>query len=238
MSLWSEFLGNDGVRAVKSCHYFPIYERHFSRFRNLDVTLFEIGVWHGGSLKLWKQYFGPNAKIIGIDIEKKCRAAEEDQISVRIGSQSDVDFLDSVVAEFGLPDIVIDDGSHVMSHVNATFDHLYPRLSKNAIYLVEDTFFSYWREAGGGIGSRASFIERTKRMIDLLHADYTRGEIEPTEFTRATSAIHIYDGVIVFEKHRRNTRITVTGSTQLFDQEVGSNAQFSERLMKAIYGGA
>jgi hypothetical protein len=60
---------------------------------------------------MWKRYFGPHATIIGIDINPKCKAYEEDQIAIRIGEQQDVTFLNSVLDEFGAPDIVLDDGS-------------------------------------------------------------------------------------------------------------------------------
>jgi hypothetical protein len=224
---------------MKSCHYFPIYERHFSRFRNLDVTIFEIGVWQGGSMQLWKKYFGPYAKIVGIDVEEKCTGAEEDQISVRIGDQSDCAFLDRVVEEFGVPDIVVDDGSHQSKHINVTFDHLYPKQPKNSIYLVEDTFFSYWEKSGGvGAGPCESFIERTKSMIDSLHANYTRGKINASEFTHTTSGIHIYDGVVVFEKRGSIKRISVTGDKQLFGEVIDDNTRRSEELMKLIYRSA
>ena len=60
------------------------------------------------------RYFGPLAKIIGIDINTKCKQHEVDGIFVRIGDQSDEVFLQSILDEFGPPDIVLDDGSHVM----------------------------------------------------------------------------------------------------------------------------
>ncbi|MDE3016006.1 MAG: class I SAM-dependent methyltransferase, partial [Pseudomonadota bacterium] len=176
MSLWDDFLTNqDDLRINKWAHYFPIYERHLQRFRNLDVTLLEIGVNHGGSLKLWKRFLGPYAKIVGIDINPQCVKAEEEQIQIRIGSQSDGAFLDGLLDEIGIPDIVIDDGSHVMKDVNVTFDYLYPKLLKNSVYLVEDLHTAYWEEYGGGAGKPDSFIERCKHFIDVLNADHSRG---------------------------------------------------------------
>jgi len=236
MSLWSEFLNNNEFRMHKSTHYFPVYERHLSRFRNLDITLFEIGVWHGGSLKLWKKYFGPYAKIVGIDIEAKSVGVEEDQIFVRVGDQGDGTFLDTVIAEFGIPDIVIDDGSHQMRHMNFTFDHIYPRQPKNSIYVVEDTFFSYWQESGVGSGECESFIERTKGMIDLLHAPYTRGKISENQFAQSTRAIHVYDGIVVFEKAGKTKRIESSGSEQLFGENLGDNSDFADQVTRWIYG--
>ena len=51
-------------------HYFEIYERHFSRFRDRPIRMLEIGVFRGGSLRMWKQFFHPDSIIVGIDIDK------------------------------------------------------------------------------------------------------------------------------------------------------------------------
>jgi hypothetical protein len=44
MSLWQDFLTNDGKIIHKWVHYFPIYERHFAWYRNKSLTFLEIGV--------------------------------------------------------------------------------------------------------------------------------------------------------------------------------------------------
>ena len=64
MSLWQDFLNNDRRVIQKWTHYFPVYERHFSPWRNKSLTFLEIGVSRGGSLQMWQRYFGPMAKII------------------------------------------------------------------------------------------------------------------------------------------------------------------------------
>ena len=200
MNLWADFLTNDARPVSKWKHYFPIYERFFRDFVYKSVTFVEIGVAAGGSLQMWKRYFGPHATIVGIDILPDCKAYEEDQIAVRIGPQQDVQFLQSVVDEFGPPDIVLDDGSHMMSHLLQTFEFLYPKMSKNGIYMIEDLHTAYWEEYEGGYRRMNTFIERCKGLLDELNADHTRGEFPPTEFTRTTLAMHFYDSVAVFER--------------------------------------
>lgn len=200
MSLWSLFLNHQGRVIHKWKHYFPAYERHFSRFVNQPVTFIEIGCGDGGSLQLWKQYLGPLATIIGIDIRPECKQFEEDQIHVRIGDQSDWKFLKSLIDEFGRPDVVLDDGSHVMDHVNASFANLYPHVAPNGVYFVEDLHTAYWKEFGGGHKRLGSFIEVVKDRIDTLNAEHSRGEVPVTDFTTTTQSMHIYDSIVVFEK--------------------------------------
>ena len=200
MNLWADFLSNDAQQIWKWKHYFPIYERFFQEFVYKTVTFLEIGIASGGSLQMWKRYFGPHATIIGIDILPECKACEEDQIAVRIGAQQDTTFLQSILDEFGPPDIVLDDGSHLMSHMLKTFEFLYPKVAKNGIYMVEDLHTAYWEEYEGGYRRMGTFIERCKDLLDELNADHSRNQLPPTEFTRTTLGMHFYDSVAVFER--------------------------------------
>jgi hypothetical protein len=197
--LWQAFLTHNGRIAHKWTHYFPAYEAHFARFKNRPTIFWEIGIGEGGSLQLWKGYLGPFARIVGLDIRDR-RALEDDQISIRTGDQSDTTFLQSVIDEFGPPDVVLDDGSHVMEHVAETFRYLYPRMSPAGVYMVEDLHTAYWPEYSGGLHDSRSFVEITKSLIDELNADHTRGALAPTDFTNSTLSIHFYDSIIAFER--------------------------------------
>lgn len=202
MGLWEIFLSNQGPMIHKWKHYFPIYERHFAHYRGLPITFIEIGCGEGGSLQMWKKYFGPHAVIIGLDVRPECAAFEEDQISVRIGDQSDHAFLASVIEEFGAPDAVIDDGSHVMQHVNATFAYLYPRMVDRGVYIVEDLHTAYIPDFGGGLGRAGTFIEQCKALIDELNGEHTPEKQKLTAFTKSTVSMHFYDSIVAFEKGR------------------------------------
>ena len=92
MTLYGEFLDNQVRQTHKWYQYFPVYERHFERFRNRHLTLFEIGVGAGGSVQQWRRYFGPFAIIVGMDINPLCGQVEEDQVHIRIGSQDNSGF--------------------------------------------------------------------------------------------------------------------------------------------------
>jgi len=222
MTLWSDFLTNDDRVINKWKHYFPIYERHFKDFVYKPVTFIEIGCGLGGSLPMWKRYFGPHARIIGIDINPKCKEFEEDQIEVYIGEQQDCKFLESLIAEVGAPDIVLDDGSHVMSHIVASFQFLYPRMPKNGIYMVEDLHTAYWDEYEGGLRKASTFIELCKNLIDELNADHNRGALPPTEFTRTTWSMHFYDSVAVFERgtHTKKSGQEIGGWSEMLTARV------------------
>jgi hypothetical protein len=207
MSLWSEFVTNEQRVIHKWKHYFPIYEHHFGRFVNRPLTFWEIGAGQGGSLQMWKRYFGPHVQVVGLDLREICKTFEEDQIAVRIGDQADTKFLESVIKEFGAPDVVLDDGSHRPEPTAASFRFLYPRLDRNGVYAVEDLHTAYWEEWGGGLQREGTFIELCKGLIDELHQDYIR-PLRPraaTDFARTTLSMHFYDSVVVFERCQLRT---------------------------------
>ena len=206
MSLNQYFWTNTGRPINKWVHYLPIYERYFRSFRDRRIVFLEIGTGQGGSSQMWKHYFGPAAQIVSVDIRTECSEFADEQVSVRVGDQSDPDLLASIVAEFGVPDIVLDDGSHQADHVNATFDFLYPLMPREALYMVEDTHTSYWPGWGGGLGRPGTFIERMKTLVDELHAGnpYHRQQIghdlPASDISKVTRAVHFYDSMVVVEK--------------------------------------
>lgn len=200
------FLGNGHKVLHKWAHYFDIYERHFERFRGKSPTMLEIGVAGGGSLAMWREYFGPGARIVGLDIRPDCKAHEGEQIEVFIGSQDDPAIINEIVERYPKFDIILDDGSHKMEHLSATFDLLYSHVKPNGVYFVEDLHTCYWDEYGGGLRREGSFIERAKGLIDELNAVHSRATVPVTDFTQTTSSMCIYDSVIVFEKQRQGAR--------------------------------
>lgn len=196
------FYSNKGSLIHKWLHYFAIYDRHFNKFRGKPVVIVEFGVSHGGSLQMWKKYFGRRARIIGVDINPECKQLAEKQVEIYIGSQEDKKFLKKLMKEVGHVDIVIDDGGHTVKQQNTTFDEVYSYVRQGGVYLVEDLHTNYWKEFGGGLHKPGTFVERSKALVDQLYAWYSRDtkKLAVDEFTRTTPSVHFYDSIIVFEK--------------------------------------
>lgn len=194
------FWTHEGPLVDKWLHYLPLYERYVAPWRDRPVRLLEIGVFKGGSLKLWRDFLGPQAVIYGIDINPECAALDGLHGQVRIGSQTDAAFLLQVVKEMGGVDIVLDDGSHVSQHMHASLDVLYPLLPDGGLYIVEDTHACYWNAYGGGYRRKGSFLETVKTMIDDMHHWYhTQGE-RVLATAGHLGALHVHDSVVVLEK--------------------------------------
>jgi hypothetical protein len=200
------FLENSSKRLHKWIHYFDIYERHFSRFRGKSPVLLEIGVFGGGSLQMWREYFGEGAQIIGLDIDPECKKHQGDSIDIFIGSQDDPKVIQSILKKYPRIDIVLDDGSHMNHHMIRSFELLYELVHPRGVYMVEDTHTCYWDEYGGGLRRPDSFIEYAKAKIDDINAVHSRDTLPVSTFTRSTDCIAIYDSVVVFEKRPQGAR--------------------------------
>lgn len=190
-------------------HYFEAYDRFFSRYRNRDVSILEIGVYKGGSLQMWKNYFSGNGnkvQIYGIDIDTECRQYEEDNIHIYTGSQEDREFLREIRKRIGHVDIVIDDGGHTMNQQIVSFEELFDMVDENGIYLCEDCHTSYMEEYGGAYKGE-TFIEYTKDLIDKMHAQYSKSDkLEKNNYSQQIKSITYYDSMVFIEKKEATTK--------------------------------
>ena len=194
----------------KWLHYFDIYEENFSKFKKKKITILEIGIAKGGSLRMWSNYFSSDSTIVGIDINPDCKKFEKDNIKTYIGNQTDVNFLSSVIKDIGKPDIIIDDGGHTSNQQIISFNYLFGHLNDKGIYLVEDTHASYhsdFQDRQDGF----TFMDYAKSLADKLNLWYQyydykiykkeiKEKINMPYFTKNTYKISFYNSIVVFEK--------------------------------------
>lgn len=218
------FYNNNGRLIHKWKHYFDIYDRYFHKYRNTDVTILEIGVSHGGSLQMWKDYFGPKARIYGIDIDQRCKNLEEEQIKIFIGSQTDKKFLREIKNQIPKLDILIDDGGHTMRQQIITFRELFDHVKDDGIYFVEDVHTSYWITHAGGVKRNGTFIEFSKNLIDQLNAFHSEQQrLKVNNFTLSANSIHFYDSIVVIEKSKKTKPYHERTGQSSFDSQKKSN---------------
>jgi len=127
--------------SYKGFNFFDTYSQYFSKVRDGNLKLLEIGVDTGASLRLWKNYL-PNSNIYGLDIDHACKKYEEDRIKIFIGGQTDNSILNEVIKE-GPYDAIIDDGSHVNKFTIETFNKLFPHVTSKGLYVIEDLHCCY-----------------------------------------------------------------------------------------------
>jgi len=188
----------EGRGIWKFNHYFDVYERHFSKFRGQEVHVMEIGIYSGGSLDMWKSYFGPHCRVYGVDIEPRCKAYESESVKVFIGDQADRTFWKRFRQEAPTLDIVIDDGGHTPEQQTVSMEELLPHLRPGGVYLCEDVlqpfneFAAYVCGLAQGLNSAqiASNPDDKERRISS----------PTTELQSAVSGVHFYPFMTVIER--------------------------------------
>lgn len=197
------FENNQGNMIDKWMHYFDVYDKYFAQYRGKEIVFVEIGIFQGGSLQMWKNYFGEKAKIYGIDINPECKKFEDEQITILIGDQEDKNFLAEIKRQIPQIDILLDDGGHTMKQQINTFEVLFDHIKDGGVFLCEDLHTSYWWQYGGGLRKHGTFIEYAKRLIDDMHAWYSRtSNLQVNQYTKSIKALHFYDSIVVVEKDK------------------------------------
>ncbi len=166
----------DTDKGPKLHYYTGHYREAFAPIRTEPITLLEIGINRGGSLQMWRSYFR-KARIVGIDLELP--DLEIPRVEMHIGNQADPVFLASLVSRYGGFDIVIDDGSHVASHIAAAFSVLFDALRPGGWYVIEDLATSYWpSHEGGRPGTPGTGVDLARSLVDRTQPESGIHDIE------------------------------------------------------------
>jgi hypothetical protein len=190
---------NEGPGIWKWNHYFDIYHKHFSHLRGGDVRVLEIGIYSGGSLGMWKDYFGPRCQVYGVDIEPACKAYESDSIKVFIGDQADRNFWKGFKQEVDAVDIVIDDGGHLAEQQIVTFEELLPHIRPRGVYLCEDLHGTLNLFASYMCGFALN-LNACDRQENNVNDDERRLVFGTTPLQSAVRSVHFYPYVTVVER--------------------------------------
>jgi len=193
--LWEYFQNHkEGHGIHKWEHYFDIYHRHFARFVGQKVNVLEIGIFSGGSLEMWRSYFGEKSHIYGVDIEEVCKAYENDHISVFIGDQADRSFWSTFNKSVEGIDILIDDGGHTPEQQQITLEEMLPNLRPGGVYLCEDVHRCFNRFSAYATG----LVDQLNEM-DLISGSLLQSSV--SKFQSSIHSIHFYPYLVVIEKH-------------------------------------
>jgi hypothetical protein len=194
-ALWEYFKNHNEGRGVwKWEHYFEIYHRHFSKFINQPVDVLEIGIQSGGSVEMWRAYFGAAAHIYGVDIKENCRIFASDSVTIHIGDQADRTFWKSFKTEVNGIDIIIDDGGHTFNQQRVTLEEMLPQLRPGGIYLCEDVHGTSNKFAAFAQGL-VTELNSWKRIPGAVLSSSV------STFQREIHSIHFYPYVVVIEKN-------------------------------------
>jgi len=182
--------------SLKHSQYFQVYEELLSRYRNKRFTFVEIGVLNGGSLFMWRNFFGKEARIIGIDLNPLAKKWEDDGFEIHIGSQSNPQFWDKFFKQVGSVDVILDDGGHTEEQQIITTAHCVPFINDGGLLIVEDVHTSYSK--GAGNPSQYSFISYAKNIIDAINSRNPEVNYSDNPLNKRIYSASFYDSMVAF----------------------------------------
>ena len=187
-----------GPGVWKWLHYFDIYERHLGKFRGKRPVVMEIGVYSGGSLEMWRQYFGEDASLIGVDIEPACRAYEKPGTRILIGDQADRMFWRETGPSLPPIDVVIDDGGHLSHQQIISLQELLPFMSPGGVYICEDVH-GLRTDFAGFVSGLADSLNQVEGRSESHSDPEQRIKVPASRFQSAVRSVTWYPFMMVAE---------------------------------------
>ena len=163
---------NLGKVSNKWSSYLHYYDKILNPLKYESIKLLEIGIQNGGSLETWCKYFENAEKIIGCDINEKCKALiySDPRVEVIVGNANSHNVYEKIIAQ-GPYNIIIDDGSHLSEDILISFLNYFPALKPGGIYIIEDTHAIYWRKETN-IFNKTSAFEFFKDITDIINYEF------------------------------------------------------------------
>jgi len=207
-------------------HYFAIYDHLLSDRYGQKINYLEIGVQKGGGLETARTLFAPGSRLVGLDVDSKCKGLEADGIADRmfIGSQGDAATLKALTAYCPEFDVILDDGSHIQEHMITSFIRLFPVLAQGGIYIIEDTHTCYspeHQQSFHGLGIYDYFKGLSERLnLDFIDPGLRKNRYKtPREkreairqipdICREIFSIEFFDSVIAIRKRKKQEPLRI-----------------------------
>ena len=179
-------------------NYGLAYEQFFEEFRGKGISICELGVLDGNSLRSWRDYF-ENATILGVDNEPQ-RMLSEDGFTTIVGDQNNPTDLKELIGSGW--DIIIDDGSHEAKHQQECLYHLIDCVNSGGYYVIEDLHTYRLRHPTRWISE--SFDNRTTYTYDFVQNRFDKSKyltsIELTHLLSKIDDVHVYEDKMVIIK--------------------------------------
>ena len=188
-------------QSIKYKKYFHVYESIFKRFKNKNITFVEIGLFHGGSLEIWRNYFGKEARIIGIDNNPDCKKFEKDGFEIFIGDQKSDLFWNDFFKKVGNVDIILDDGGHSNDQQISTTINTIPNINDDGLLVIEDTHTSYMQQFGNP--HKYSFINFSKKIIDEINFKFFKSKNDEYFFNKYIYSTQFYESICIFYVNKK-----------------------------------
>jgi len=196
---------NSPYPSIKISNYFDAYVESFAHLINKKCVFIETGILDGGSLFMWREWLGPEARIIGIDLNPLAKKWEKHGFEIFIGDQGDPRFWKDTFQEIGPFDALLDDGGHQSFQQINTCIEAIKHASRPCVIAIEDTGTSFMKDFHQKKDD--TFLEYSKAATDVLLGSLVNNNLErfPSIQNRVSMDeydsvynIRFYSGVVTF----------------------------------------
>lgn len=198
--------------SIKHTSYFQVYEELLARYRNKKITFVEVGVLNGGSLFMWRSYFGHQARIIGIDFNPGAKKWQKEGFEIFIGNQADPMFWDDFFKSVGEVDIILDDGGHTNEQQIITTNKTVPYIRDGGMLIVEDTHSSYLKKYGNP--SKYSFMKYVTNIIDSINSRFPFVGASQNDLNKSIYSVSVYESIVCFHIDRSKCFVSAPTTNQ------------------------
>ena len=188
--------------SYKHTTYFQAYDVLLGKYCGQEVTIVEIGILNGGSLFMWREFFGPQARIIGIDLNPEAKKWEEFGFEIFTGSQQDPVFWNEFCQQVGKVDIVIDDGGHTYPQQIITSECVLDNINDGGVLIVEDTHTSYMNGFGD---KKMSFLNYVIQFIHKINSRFIK--FDKLQKDQRVFSIQIFESIVAFNVNREKSSL-------------------------------
>tara|TARA_B110001452_G_C15169027_1_gene406335 strand:- start:57 stop:857 length:801 start_codon:yes stop_codon:yes gene_type:complete len=188
--------------SIKHKNYFYIYDNLFEKYRNKNITFVEIGIFSGGSLFMWRDFFGKKARIIGIDLNPEAKKFEKYGFEIIIGDQSSEAFWKKFFTKFGKVDLVLDDGGHTNFQQIITTNCCIPNIKDNGMLIVEDVHASFIKQNWYN-PSKYSYINYCKKLIEDINFRFPGLKKYIFSLNKYIHSIQFYESIVAYKINRK-----------------------------------
>ena len=195
---------------LKITSYFPAYVELFGHLVNHECVFIETGVLDGGSLFMWRNWLGPKARIIGIDLNPEATKWRQSGFEIFIGDQGSSEFWKTTLHDSGKFDALLDDGGHQSFQQIVTAIEGIKGATNDCVIAIEDTATSFMKDFSEH--ASFSFLEYAKDATDILLGRFfgmygnrfpSKVNTEVVDEFKNVYSIQFYSGIVAFHLNQR-----------------------------------
>jgi len=213
--------------STKHSTYFLAYDDIFTKYIGKEIIFVEVGVYGGGSLFMWRNFFGKQARIIGIDLNPEAKKWEKDGFEIFVGDQSDPDFWINFYKQIGEIDILLDDGGHTYVQQIITSEFALNNIKNGGVLVVEDTHTSYMEKFGDQSIKFTNYILKTVDRINSRFSAFNNAKNNKKVFS-----ISVYESLVAFFKDNEKTEIESKPVWNKKAEKIQDDFRYKSKLSK------